>query len=121
MTRILSAALLGALVELQACSAFTADRHVLENVTIREYTAKPPLSGVLATYIGVRGSDRDGDIFDLLVPHLTEDVALPPVSSVCDVFYTVRDIHGLVGLRTEDVKGARVVDRFVRPGTTIAC
>lgn len=89
------------------------DENVLSDVSIYMYSERPPLSGYIKTWVRLTVRADDGKYYDLFIPYLREDTYFPPVGSICDIYYHYDDVDGLVGLKTEHLDHARVVDKII--------
>ncbi len=85
---------------------------VLRDVVISSYSDKPPLSGLLQTWISVNVKELSGITHELFIPYLREDTYFPEVGTICDIYYHYGDIRGLVGTKSANIQNAKIVDKF---------
>jgi hypothetical protein len=86
---------------------------VFTDVVVYMLSERPPLSGVLKTWIEVGVKESSGDAHELFIPYLQEDTHIPEIGATCDVYYHYEELRGLVGTKSMHISAARIVDKFV--------
>ena len=81
--------------------------------TVLELSERPPVSGLIQTWVEILIVDKDRRApVKLLIPNMEEGQIFPKVGATCTFIFHFENISGSVGPQIQKKKNAKVVDNF---------